>query len=131
MPDQGEESVYEKTDKNTLVNSGIEGLKKAIEAFEGEQIDAAGLVAGATNIWNNLNSNSEIKVKIEEEMRDRRMALHQMAAIDISRNGDPVRRRYDPSMWMQSIPEYMKDHPKEFAVDRCKSLLNLLEGALV
>jgi hypothetical protein len=123
--------TFEGVDKSTLLGAGIEGLKNSIEAYDQGKIDAAALVLGATNVWENLNSHSEVKVKIEEEMRDRRMALHQMAPIDISRNGDPVRRRYDPNMWMQSIPEFMKDHPKEFVVDRCKSLLNLLEAAQV
>lgn len=130
MGEQGE-TFDEGAEKTTLIGAGIEGLKKSIDAYEQGKIDAVGLVMGATNVWENLNSDSEAKMKIEEEMRDRRMALHQMAPIDISRNGDPVRRRYDPNMWMQSIPEFMKDHPKEYALDRCKSLVNLLEAAQV
>ena len=102
----------------------IDGLDKAVEKFQKGEISDLQLFAHAVNTWKEVNRNEKLKSSLEEEMRKRRMALHQMASLDISK-GDPVKKRYNPNYWL--FTEQIGEDPQGFLLDRIASLKNLLE----
>jgi len=62
------------------------------------------LVAGCVFAWARARQNEGLKKKIEEEMRRQRLFLHQNFGLDIQKDGDPIRKRYDPSCWLGNLP---------------------------
>lgn len=103
----------------------IDGLDEAVERFQEGEISDLQLFAHAVNAWKEVNRNENLKLSLEEEMRKRRMALHQMAPLDISK-GDPIKKRYNPNYWIGT--KQMRENPQDFLLDRIASLKNLFES---
>ena len=104
----------------------IDGLDEAVERFQEGEISDLQLFAHAANAWREANHNPAIKSALEEEMRKRRLALHQMAPLNIPKHGDPIRKRYDPNYWLGT--EELRNDPKGFLLNRIASLKNLFES---
>ena len=68
----------------------IGGLDEAVERFQEGEISDLQLFAHAVNAWKEVNRNENLKLSLEEEMRKRRMALHQMAPLTSAR--DPIKK---------------------------------------
>jgi len=81
------------------------------------------LLAAAINAWKKATQNPILKPAIEKELRKRRMALHQMAQLDIVKQGDPIQKRYNPNYWLGTPA--IQENPQAFLLDRIDSLRNL------
>ena len=122
-PDQNKE----KTVKHFLSkNEIIDRLDDAVKQSEEGKISDLQLFAHAANAWREANHNPAIKSALEKEMRKRRLVLHQIAPLNISKDGDPIRKRYDPNYWLGT--EELRNNPKGFLLNRIASLKNLFES---
>jgi hypothetical protein len=100
----------------------INDLDKVIRGFQDGEIDSLRMYCGVVNAWRKANKNEELRGMIEEEMRRRRQQLHQVAQLDISEQGDPVRQRFDPNLWLGKIPEELSKREEKFVLDRIGGL---------
>lgn len=100
----------------------INDLDQAVSDSQDEKISDLELFARAVNAWKKANENETLRKMIKEEMRRRRLQLHQIAQLDISKHGDPIKQRYNPNFWLIKMPEYFKGKEEEFILDRIKSL---------
>lgn len=100
----------------------INDLDQAVSDFQDEKIGGLEMLARAVNAWRKANENEALKKMIKEEMRRRRIGIHQIARLDISKHGDPIEHRYNPKYWVVKMPKYLKGKEEEFVLDRIGSL---------
>jgi len=121
------EDVFATADPETLKGNAIKQLEEITEDFTNNKIDSVGLYMSARNIWGNINRNPVLREKIDEALKLQRLAVRQVAVIDISK-GDPIRKRYDPDEWLKSIPPELMNKKNVYFQDKVKSLLNLFRS---
>jgi hypothetical protein len=102
----------------------INELDSAVKAFREEEITDLGMYARVKNAWEKANADPKLHKMIEKEIKIRRLRLHQLVEIDISK-GDPIRARYDPAYWFTNVPAEFKVNEEKFRgfiLDRIGSL---------
>jgi len=104
----------------------IGDLDTAVRKSQDGEITNIELFASAANAWRKAVRNSILKSAIEKEIRKRRMALHQMARLNIAKQGDPIKKRYNPNYWLGTLA--IKENPQAFLLSRIASLRNLFES---
>lgn len=117
----------QETEKKDLLSAKIQSLRKVIDGYEKGMVGEFDLFAAAFDGWRELNADPAMRERIDKSIRTKRMGLHQLASIDMSK-GDPVRKRYDPEEWVKNVPEGYEGSPVNFYLDRSKSLLTFLEN---
>lgn len=113
---------------NSPFGGAIFRIESKRREFVEHDIDTLEFLKSIMDVWGNLNSNPTAHSKIESGIRDRRMKLSSVFTLDIPRHGDPIRKRYDPTLWMRNVPQELKQQPSVYILDRCKSLLTFLES---
>jgi len=116
------------SEESLLVEEKINELDQIISQFRDQQIDGSGMVGQVIEFWNKVNQNPTLKPMVEAKMKELRVQLHQVAPLDISEHGDPVRKRYDPREWIRRIPPEFKGKEDEFVLDRIGSLRDFFTG---
>jgi len=106
----------------------VNDLDEVVRGFQDGEIDGFRMYCGVVNAWRRANKNEELKRMIGEEMKRRRQQLHQVARLDISRHGDPVRQRFDPNLWLGRVPEELSKEEEKFVLDRIGSLREFFVG---
>ena len=98
-----------------------------MEQLAGEKIDYATALHGVMTIWGDIYAKPDLRIKIENGLREKRLKMRTSFEMDMSK-GDPVRKRYDPTLWMRNIPPELTKNPSLYVSDKCKSLLTFLES---
>lgn len=114
-------------DARELVELAIIDMKAAIAGFYGFP-NAENLLNTSLYVWEGVNSSEKVRLLIEEEIRQKRIILNQFATLDIGKDGDPVRRRYDPNLWQGNIPKQFEFNKGGYILERSESLLQFLES---
>ena len=121
------EDVFAIADPETLKGDATKQLEEIAEDFTNNRIDSMGFYMSARNIWENINRNPVLRGKINDALRQQRLAIHQIAAIDMSK-GDPIRKRYDPNEWLKNIPPELMNKKDIYLQDKVRSLRNLIKN---
>ena len=100
----------------------INDLDTVVRKSQDGKITNLELFAGAANAWRKAIQNQILKSAIEKEIRKRRVALHQMARLNIAKQGDPIKKRYNPNYWLGTPA--IQENPQAFLLDRIASLRN-------
>ncbi len=116
----------EKLDSKDQLELAIIGLRSAISGYYSNP-NVGDLITSAQTVWTNINSDKTLRFKIDRKIRDMRMALNQMAQLNLSK-GDIARRRYDPYKWLANVPEDYKNKTEEFVLGRIQTLLEFLKN---
>lgn len=119
--------VEERATQNSQIDLAIEDLKKSISDFQGNVIQSDELLMKALGAWLKVNGDPVYQQKLDNRIRDMRVQRNMMSPIDI-RQGDPIKKRYDPNLWMKSIPSDLAGKPYLHILDRSKALLDLFEA---
>lgn len=120
MREEGKETAI--AEHLLLKEEVINDLDSAVSDFQDQKIGGLEMLTRAVNAWNKANENAVLKKMIKEEMRRRRQQLHQIAYLDISKHGDPIKQRLNPNFWLVNMPEYFKGKEEDFVLDRIGSL---------
>jgi len=118
---------FGESEPEPLLMGAITTLKEGIEEYTNRRIDMMTLFVGTRIVWKNLNKNPYLQGLVEKEIEKKRVAFSSIFALDSS-NEDPVRKRYEPDLWLDSIPKEFEGNPNPYILDRCKTLLTFLEG---
>lgn len=114
--------------ESLLVEGKINELDQIVSQFQDQQIDGLGMVSQVLEFWDKANQDPILKPMIEAKMKELRVQLHQVAPLNISEYGDPVKKRYDPREWLGRIPPEFKGKKEEFILDRVGSLRDFFTG---
>lgn len=120
MKENGKETTI--AEHLLLKEEVINDLDLAVSDYQDQKIGGLEMLARAVNTWNKANENEALRKMVNDEMRRRRQQLHQVAYLDISKRGDPIKQRYNPNLWLVKMPEYYKGKEEEFVLDRIRSL---------
>jgi len=117
----------EQTPEHLLIKEeAINCLDTAVRKFQDGEITDLQLFASAANAWRKAIRNPILKSAIETEFKKRRLALHQTAPLNITKQGDPIKKRYNPNYWLGTPA--MQENPQAFLLDRIASLRNLFSS---
>lgn len=123
------EGGFDQSEMNpqTTVKNALTSIDKALSSYHAGEIGDLKFLGVAINIWNVVDSDQSLKGKAEQVMRDQRQYLHQLAGLNISKSGDPVKKRYNPSNWVGDMPKEFKGKEKDFMIDKMLSFRNFVE----
>jgi len=121
--------TIEQTPEHLLLKEEvINDLDIVVKRFQDGETDNLQLLAGAVNAWEKANQNPILKLAIKKEIKKRRMALHQMMPlVNITKHGDPIKKRYNPHNWPKDTPG-IEESSQAFLLSRIDSLRSLFEG---
>lgn len=125
------EESKETTSEDIQLKGGIVSqLEGAISDFQEEKISGHELLAEASNAWKKAIRNKELKARIEGAMRKMRLAIHQLAPLDVHQHGDPIMQRYNPNYWLGDIRKEFKSEEEieKFILERTRSLKEFFEN---
>ena len=127
-PTLSPKQTIEQTPEHLLLKEEvINDLDTAVRESKDGEINNLQLITSAVDAWEKANRNLILKSAIEKEMKKRRMALHQMMALDIAKQGDPTKKRYNPDNWQKNTPG-IEENSKDFLLSRIDSLRSLFES---
>jgi hypothetical protein len=118
---------FPEPDRKSTLQGAITGIKEDVEKFNSNSIDTAALLHGVMSTWGDIYAVPELRTKIERGFREKRLKMRTYFEMDMSK-GDPIRKRYDPTLWMRNVPPELKSNPSLYILDKCKSLLTFLES---
>jgi hypothetical protein len=121
------EFEFPEGNESDVIGEASQLLIDAIADYQAHKFTYAGLYFDALVIWTGINNNPTLHKIVEEGLRKKRQEMATVFTLDLSK-GDPIRKRYDPSFWMDEIPRKMESDPSNYVYDKCKSLLSFLEG---
>lgn len=119
MTEEAKETV---TEHLLLKEEIINALDEAVSDFQDGEINSLRMFAQVLNAWNKAYENPTLKTMIEQALRKRRQAMHQLARLDIAKYGDPVRKRYNPQYWLGEMPREFKGKEEVYLLDKINSL---------
>ena len=126
---EGDEEIPQKSTEQLLSEEVLNNLDSAINNFLENKSGEGKLVSQAAAVWEKAMQNQELSKAIEEALRQRRKALTQgFGALNIAKHGDPVRNRYDPNTWMDTVPPEFEGREADYFLDRVHSLRAFLSG---
>lgn len=111
-----------------LTETTINKLDEAIHKFQEGELKSIGLWTEVVNIWRSTCQQGILNERIAQEMKTRRIVLHQMTPFTLEKQGDPIRNRYDPNYWVGTIPPELRNNPELFLLDRIASLRNFFQS---
>lgn len=124
-----EEEIPQKTEEQLLRDEVMNDLNQAMSDFQEGKLRGLALQGRASEAWHKALKNKTLSGAVNEALRVKREALHRgFGTLDIGRHGDPVRKRYDPTFWIDSIPPEFKDKEEAFILDRIRSLREFFSG---
>jgi len=124
-----EEEATQKTEEQLLREKVMNDLDQAINDFQEGKLRGLALQGRASEAWHKALKNKTLSDAIREALRLKRETLQQgFGTLDIGRHGDPVRKRYDPTFWIDSIPPEFKGKEEAFILDRIRSLREFFGG---
>lgn len=118
---------FPEPERKTTLQSAITDIKEDVQKFNNNSIDTPALLHGVMSVWGDIYAVPELRTKVEKGFREKRLKLRTFFEMDISK-GDPIRKRYDPTLWMRNVPPELKSNPSLYILDKCESLLTFLEG---
>jgi hypothetical protein len=127
-PSEQEPREVPPSEESLLVEEKVNQLDQIVSDFQNKQISELKIYNRVVKFWDEVNQNPILKPMIEVQIRELRLQLHQLAPLDISKHGDPVRRRYDPREWIGRIPPEFEKKEEVFVLDRIRSLRDLFLG---
>ncbi len=116
-----EEEVRQKTTEELLREEVMNDLDTAVSEFQESRIGGVELQQRALQAWDKALTNEDLSFAINSRLQLLRVVMNQLAKLDIS-YGDPVRKRYDPNLWIESVPLEFMGKEEEYIIDKINSL---------
>ena len=126
---EGDEEIPQKSTEQLLREEVLNSLDSAVKDFLENKSGEGKLVSQAVTAWDKAMQNQVLSKAIEGGLRQKRKVLTQgFGSLDLAKHGDPVRKRYNPNYWMETIPPEFEGSKASYLLDRAHSLRNFLSG---
>lgn len=106
-------------------------LEEVIEDSKTVGLDVISLHTKASAVWSEAIKNKKLNEIMSLDMQRKRFALHQMMNIDIKKDGDPIKVRYNPTLWLEKIPKEYEGREEEYLLGKVKTLKDFFENLKV